>query len=378
MIFLDASSTTKPYNEVIDIMSDIQRNYWYNPSATYSAAHDVMTLIENVRKQIAEDINCASDEVIFTASACESNSLAISGFIKKHNAIFITSKLEHTSIKCITEYDKNFYDFVDNNEVGIISLSSLDSLLSRKSIENKNILVSISFANSEIGTIEDIKSIAEIVHKYGGILHVDATQYLPWYKVDVQNLHIDMMSFSAQKFHGPRGAGVLFIKSGIEIDPIIFGSQENYLRGSTYNTAAIVGMSKALELTRKYNKMGMVDQTRALRDELLGKLLTIPDTHLNGPEPGPNRLVNNISLTVDGVSAEALTAMCDVYGFMIAKGSACQSYEQVPSKTLTAIGLTPEQARSTVRITLSGKNTRKEVEDFCEIFPKIIDRLRQV
>ena len=373
MIFLDASSTTKPYNEVIDVMSEIQRNYWYNPSASYGAAYDTMMLIENVRKQVAKDINCKPTEIIFTASGCESNSLAISGFIKKHNALFITSKLEHTSIKYITEHNENFYDFVDNDGVGTISQSSLETLLSKKYITNKEILVSISFANSEIGVIEDIKSIAEIVHKYGGVLHVDATQYMPWYRVDVQNLGIDMMSFSAQKFHGPRGAGVLFIKGGIEIDPIIFGSQENYLRGSTYNTAAIVGMGKALEIIRRIN---VFDRVKYMRDKIIDCLSHIEGVAINGPI-GDNRLPNNISVTINGVSADHLVTICDMMGILIAKGSACQSYNPVPSKTLIAIGLTKEQALSTVRITLDDFNTWKEIDEFCKVFPKIINEIRK-
>lgn len=382
MVYFDNAAGTQPYQEVIDVMVNIMQNNWYNPSAPYGAAYQANDIIEQVRAQIADDISCAPDEIIFTSGACEANSFAIQGMQKTNPTLnLITTQLEHASLLNVAtnEFLPYKLKLLKNDECGFVDLKELDDLLDDPDdIYSNKKLVSICAANSEIGVKQDIKCIAKIVHANNSILHIDATQLFPEQVIDVPDLDIDLMSVSAQKFGGPRGVGFLYAKRGVKLTPIIYGSQESSLRGGTYNTAAIAGMGKALELTRKYNTMGARDYTEALRDELLGKLLTIPGTHLNGPLPGPNRLVNNISLTVDGVDAEVLTTMCDTYGFMIAKGSACQSYEQVPSKTLTAIGLTPEQAYSTIRITLGADNTMKEVTGFCEIFTKIVERIRQV
>lgn len=381
MIYLDNSATTKPYPEVIETITDVLTNHWGNASADYSFGHDAQMIIDEVTKQVANDINCKSSEIIWTSGACEANSLAILGTAQRYYTWLYTSKLEHTSINEIAKNfeslnEGNYCNIITNDKYGFISLQDLKKQLdSNKHNDTHRTLVSISFANSEIGTIQDIKAISEIVHRYNGILHVDATQLYPWKKIDVQKFGIDMMSVSGQKLHCVKGIGFLYVKDGIEFKPLIYGSQQNGKRGGTYSTHLIAAFGKALEITRKNNACRNVE---ILRNQLIQKLVAIPGTYFNGALIGINKLPNNISMTVNSVDADQLVAMCDEQGFMIAKGSACQSYNPIPSKTLLAIGLTEKQALSTVRITLDEFNTQEEIDKFCDILPKIIKRLRTI
>lgn len=376
-IYLDNSATTKPYPEVIEIMTKVMSTYWANPSSNNSFADEAKILIENVRQQFADDLNCNPEEIIFTGSGCEANTLAIEGFLKsKYGYCFYYSSLEHASINELI--DKSNISAhktkIPNTSTGIIDPKALyQKILRKQEYYGERPFVTISAANSEIGVIQDIKELAKVVHKCGGIIHCDAVQLFPEQRIDVKDWNVDMLSISAQKFHGPRGVGVLYVKNGIKIDSIIYGSQENHLRGGSYNTAAICGMGEALMLTRESNSS---ERTQHLRDKLLNKLLCIPGTHLNGPSVDAQRLANNISLTIDGVNADALVTLCDLSGVIIAKGSACQSYVPTPSKTLIAIGLTSEQALNTVRITLDEFNTEEEINTAADIITALVKRIR--
>lgn len=375
MIFLDAASTTRPYKEVIETISNIAYNNWHNPSASYSVGHDAMMLIEDTRSFIAEDINCKPEEIIFTSSACESNSLAILGVLNNNTDMhFYTTLLEHTSINETVKDLKCPFNYIATNH-GYVDLINLKAALMWNHSRNIKTFVSISYANSEIGVVQNIQPIAELVHHYDGILHVDATQAYPWMKIDVQSLGIDLMSISGQKFHAGRGCAFLYVKDGIELKPIIYGSQENSLRGGTYNTAAICGMGKALELTRQHNASANVMK---LRDKLEDELLKIDGTHVNGPaRQSLLKLPNIISLTIDGVNAETLVTMCDLMGVIIGKGSACKSYEPTPSETLLAIGLTGEQALNTIRISLDEFNTEEEIVRAADIITQLVEQIRK-
>lgn len=365
------------YQSAIEIATDVMTNCWANPSSNYSIADNPRILIENVRQQFADDLNCIPEELIFTSSGCEANNLAISGFLKKNKGYDLyTSNMEHASISELIDNLPSSIGHVTIpvNEIGQINPYSLMSLIiERQKFSNRKPFVSIQAANSEIGVKQNIKALAKIVHQYNGIIHCDAVQLFPEQRIDVDDWDVDMLSISAQKFYGGRGCGVLFVRDSIEISPIVAGSQENHRRAGSYNTASIAAAGKALEITRSNNRKFYV---KSLRDKLLDKLLAIPDTRLNGPKNIDNRLVNNISLTINGVSAEQLVALCDLAGVIITKGSACQSYEPAPSKALLAIGLTPEQALSTIRITLGEFNTEEEIEQAANIITKLVERLR--
>lgn len=377
MIYLDNAATTRMYPEAIQAATDVMTNYWANPSSSYSIADNPRILIENIRQQFADDLNCTPEELIFTSSGCEANNLAIIGFLKNNTGYeFYTSDMEHASISEFVESRPATLGHVTIpvNEIGQINPDKFRILfIERQRLSNRKPFVSIQAANSEIGIKQDIKALAEVVHQYNGIIHCDAVQLFPEQRINVDDWNVDMLSISAQKFHSGRGCGVLFVRDNIEISPTTYGSQENHRRGGSYNTSAIVAAGKALEITRLHDSKSYV---KSLRDKLLNKLLTIPDTRLNGPRNKDNRLVNNISLTIDGVSAERLVILCDLAGVMIAKGSACQSHEPTPSKTLLAIGLTPEQALSTIRITLDEFNTEEEIEQAASIISKLVWRIR--
>ena len=361
--FLDTASTTRPYKEVVDTVVDVMYNHYGNPSSTHEMGQDARNIIENVRDQIATDINCEPKNIIFLSGSCEANSLAFTTSKK-----IITTKLEHKSIEML----RKDVAYFNNDEYGNVILDN--NTLCR--LGEHNWLASVHAANSEIGVTQDIASISKFVHRYVNIFHVDATQLYPECRIDVKELGIDLMSVSAQKFHGPRGIGFLYCKDGIELRPLIGGSQEDGRRGGTYNTPAIAGMGKALEINRGITHDYINVCTKFNRDQLAKKILEIPGVHLNGPELDANRLYNNLSVHIDGVKANDIVTMASMYGIYISAGSACSSGEAIPSSTLKAIGLTDEQAISTIRITVDETLNQHDISDIAKILKNLIERLR--
>lgn len=361
--FLDTASTTRPYKEVVDTVADVMYNHYGNPSSTHEMGQDARNIIENVRDQIATDINCEPKNIIFLSGACEANSLAFTTSKK-----IITTKLEHKSIEML----RKDVAYFNNDEYGNVILDN--NTLCR--LGEHNWLASVHAANSEIGVTQDIASISKFVHRYVNIFHVDATQLYPECRIDVKELGIDLMSVSAQKFHGPRGIGFLYCKDGIELRPLIGGSQEDGKRGGTYNTPAIAGMGKALEINRGITHDYINVCTKFNRNELAKKILEIPGVHLNGPKLDTNRLCNNISIRIDGVKANDLVTLASMYGIYISAGSACSSGEAIPSSTLKAIGLTDEQALSTIRITVDETLNQHDISDIVNILKNLIEHLR--
>ena len=361
--FLDTASTTRPYKEVVDTVADVMYNHYGNPSSTHEMGQDARNIIENVRDQIATDINCEPKNIIFLSGSCEANSLAFTTSKK-----IITTKLEHKSIEML----RKDVAYFNNDKYGNVILDN--NTLCR--LGEHNWLASVHAANSEIGVTQDLESISKFVHRYNNILHVDATQLFPERRIDVKELGIDLMSVSAQKFHGPRGIGFLYCKDGIELRPLIGGSQEDGRRGGTYNTPAIAGMGKALEINRGITHDYINVCTKFNRNELAKKILEIPGVHLNGPKLDTNRLCNNISIRIDGVKANDLVTLASMYGIYISAGSACSSGEAIPSSTLKAIGLTDEQALSTIRITVDETLNQHDISNIANILKNLIERLR--
>ena len=374
MIYLDNSAGTRPYPEVVATITDVLTSHWGNASADNSFGKDAMYIVDGITNQVADDINCNPDELIWTSGACEANSLAIMGVLNANPHMhFYTTHIEHTSIdETVKNIAGHYIGFIRNNPDGAVDLIDLENKLKISNQCGAKILVSISASNSEIGVTQDLRVISNIVHKYGGIFHTDATQAYPWFQINVRDLGIDMMSVSGQKMHCVKGIGFLFIRNDIKIKPMIYGTQQDGRRGGSYPTHLIAAFGKALELTRLCDHKSNVSK---YRDELLRKLLMVDGTKLNGPANGL-RLPNNISLTIDGVNANTLVTMCDFMGVVIAKGSACKSYEPTPSKTLIAIGLTPEQALNTIRITLDEFNTEEEINTAADIITKLVERIR--
>ena len=211
------------------------------------------------------------------------------------------------------------------------------------------------------------------MHDNGGLLHVDATQVLPERSINVKEYGIDLLSASGQKLGCCKGVGILYVRKGIRLRPLIYGTQQQEVRGGTYPTHLIAAFGKALEITRQHNASERIER---LRNKLLNKLLQISSSSLNGTYLSEYRLKNNISLTIDGVNAEQLVTLCSLYKVYISKGSACNAYNPIPSRTLTSIGLTTEQAFNTIRLTLNEYNTEEEIDAAADIIIKLVERIR--
>lgn len=368
MIYLDNAATSK-YRNVDDIivntMVEAMKDSWMNPSSLYAAG--VKDKISKCRANIAKFINAKPEEIIFTSGASESNNLAIRGWddeiwlttYKKSN--IITSPIEHKSILELLENGNlgSTVHYCDVDEDGMVNYDSLEQLLKGFKIKDEQVLVSICHANNELGTIQNIKRISELVHKYNGVLHVDSTQSLGKISIDVEKLGVDMLSASGHKISPVlRGIGFLYKRNGINIQPLIYGAQENQMRGGTENTYGIIGLSKALEYCDV--SVDKINEMCNKRDYFIGLLKSKFDCKLNGD--GWGRLPNNINVTFpQNITGESLLYMLDISGIKISTSSACNSRAVVPSHVLTSIGLTDEQAMRSIRITLHDDITYEEI-----------------
>jgi len=374
ILYLDNAATTKVHPEVIKTITDIMTDIWGNPSSLHQPGQQAKQILDNSRKSIAQYINCKPNEIVFTSGACESNSLGICGYLNKHpHSVFITTPIEHKSIQALCE-DNNYnikYVRVDNK--GRVDLEHLKQLCSETCLHGySHILVSIQSANSEIGTIQDIKTISDIVHKYNGVFHTDATQLFPYQRLNVKKLGIDMLSMSGQKINAPKGIGFLYVKNGIELKPLIYGSQMEFRRGGTENIPYIAGLAKAIELLRYENTY-----VQSMRDYLLNKFENSGlDYIINGDLE--NRLSNNINISFKGIEAESLLLLLDMNGICVSSGSACDSKSIQASSVLKAIGIPDDYIHGTIRITLSNDIIFDELNYVYEKIIESVNRLRSL
>lgn len=367
MIYLDNASTTKVNEEVVETIVTMLKKHWFNPSGLYSGSLEAKKILDEARETCAKSINAKPEEIIFTSSGSESNNLAISGYLNSHDDYaLITDRFEHSSVRNI----KSFKYRISNNNKGIISLVSLqECCLNLYKTFSKKPLVSIVGANNEIGTIQNIKKISEIVHNHNGILHVDGVQLFPDMKIDVQELGIDMLSVSGHKIHAPAGCGFLYVKSGISISPIISGEQERGLRGGTENLAYICGMSKAIEsLDYSVN-----EHIKNLRDYAIMKFLKIPNTCLVGSLN--NRLSNNINICFKNIDAQDLVVRLGLFDICCNTGSACNTFSYEPSHVLKALGMSDKEALSCVRFSLNEEITKKDID---YVYERILSSIKSI
>lgn len=377
MIYLDSAATAKYRNVddiIVDTITTAMKDSWLNPSSLYGNAKAVKNKIDRCRANIANFINAAPNEIYFTSGASEANNFAIQGWEKEVGCgNIVTTKIEHKSILNLIEHGRmhswSHYCKVDKN--GFVDLNHLNDILMFCSGEPT--LVSIHMANNEIGTIQDIHRISAIVHKHGGILHVDATQAFGHIPIDVRELGIDMMSVSGHKLSPVlKGIGFLYKKDCINIQPLIYGAQENGLRGGTENTFGIIGLSKSLEYcdmsTQKYEDL------RDKRFHFVNRLESRFGCKLNGHDIF--RLPNNVNVTFpQDIAGESLLYMLDMSGIKIGTGSACNSKSIEPSYVLKAIGLTDEEAMRTVRFTLPEDITYQDIDHTIKEIEKAIKLL---
>lgn len=376
-IYMDNASTTQPDIEVLEYMMGYLSDMWYNPNSIYSKGKQVRNKLEECRKYMAEFVNCKPNEVIFTSCASESNSLAIQGFIKQcwYDGVkptIISTDIEHNSILLqMNEYDFVDYHILEVDYNGMIKECELKGLLDDTDFTQTRVLCSIQLANNEIGVIQNIKSLSELIHSYGGIIHTDATQAISHIPIDVQVLGIDMISGGSHKLNAPRGCGALYIKEGIELKPIIYGTQENGLRGGTENFAGILGMAKSIMIRSEREKT--LDIRMSLtkkRDYFISELQSRFSCKLNGDRI--NRLPNNINVIFPNIIAENLLLNLDMLGVYCSTGSACDSKSLKPSHVLKAIGLTDEEANSSIRFTLRDYTTKEDIDMVLEKIDKAL------
>lgn len=370
-IYMDTGATVKPYKEVIDVANKYINELWHNPSALYSSAAVVKADVENARKIVADFISAESNEIYFTSGASESNNWVIRGFDDmtsgKKSTIY-TTPIEHKSILKAAENPclHSQVEYISVDEYGLVDLDALEKQLKGK---KSAFLVSVMAANNEVGSVNKLQRISEIVHKHNGIFHVDATQLLPHYKVNVKEIGADLLTGSAHKLGGIKGTGFLYIKSGIDLPPLLFGEQESGSRGGTENVMGIMSLAKAIELT----KADMTNRTMLMtikRNNLIKGLERL-GCKLNGVYM--HRLPNNVNVILPpGVSGESMVYMLDLDGIFISTGSACNSKLVEPSHVLKAIGLTDDEANRSVRFTITEETTDEQIDYVLDCVEKSI------
>lgn len=376
-IYLDNSATTKLDKEVLkEMLPYLQENYG-NPSSAYRIGRENKAIIDNVRKQVARILNANAEEIYFTSGGSESDNMALKGvaLANQHKGKhIITSKIEHPAVldTCKALERLGFevtYINVDKN--GMVDLKQLET-----SIREDTILISIMFANNEIGTIEPIKNIGRIAKQYNVLFHTDSVQAIGNIKIDVKELGIDLLSLSAHKFYGPKGVGALYVRDVVDFRKYLNGGhQERNKRAGTENVAGIVGLGKAITLA--YNNFE--DKNKYLYDlrtYLINEIKNnIPDIRINGDIE--KRLPGNINISVKGVEADNILTELDKRGIFISTGSACTTGIIESSHVLKAIGLSDTEAHSSIRISLGKYNTKDELEHFSKELKEIIENLRK-
>lgn len=374
--YFDHAATTAVDEEVLKEMIPYFSIQYGNASSLYTIGRNSKRAIEESRDKIAKEINCKRKEIYFTSCGSESDNLAIKGVAyanrKKGNHI-ITSKIEHPAVlnTCKTLEKQGFeVAYLNVDKDGKILLEELES-----KIKENTILITIMFANNEIGTIQDIKKIGEIAKKHNIIFHTDAVQAVGNVKIDVKELNINMLSMSAHKFYGPKGMGALYVQEGIEFEKIQDGGhQEKDKRAGTENVAGIVGMAKAIELVYKDFEIKNKYLTD-LRDYYITKVFEkIPDVKLNGHKT--DRLPGNANISFSGIEGEALLLKLDEKGIFASSGSACSSGSPMPSHVLLAIGLQQDLAYGTLRASFGKENTKDDVDYFVGNLAEIVSSLR--
>lgn len=376
--YFDNAATTPVREEVLQEILPYFREYYGNASSIYSIAKESKKALEAARAKVAAAIGATPDEIYFTAGGSESDNMALRGVVnasKKEKKHIITTKIEHHAILHTAEFlETKGVDvtYLNVDECGKISLEELENAICPETV-----LISVMFANNEIGTIQPIAEIGEIAKKHGVLFHTDAVQAVGHVPIDVEKLQVDLLSMSGHKLGAPKGIGAIYIRKGTGISPLIFGgAQEKKLRAGTENIAGIVGLGKAAELA----VAEMEETTKkltALRDKLIhGILESIPDSRLNGHPT--DRLPGNCNISFSYIEGESLLLLLDALGIAASSGSACTSGSLDPSHVLMAIGLPHEIAHGSLRLTIDRENTEEQVDFILEKLPGLVQRLRDM
>lgn len=380
-VYMDYAATTPVDKEVVNEMIPYFDKYYGNASSIHSFGREAFNAIEKSRERVAGLLKADIDEIVFTSGGTESDNLGIKGVAFKNKDKrgskgynIITSAIEHPAVlETCKHMEKLGFNvkFLPVDEYGTIDLDELEN-----SISKDTFLISIMYANHEIGTIEPMEEIGKIAKDHDVFFHTDAVQAVCKTPLDVNKLNIDLLSISGHKIYAPKGVGALFVRKGVKLQTIAHGGgHEKGLRSSTYNTPGIVGLGKACELGKKRLRKDMAHM-KSLRDDLIERALKIEQSYLNGhPE---KRLINNAHFRFTAIEGESLNLMLDDKGIAGATGSACSSLKLQASHVLLAIGLDPADAHGSLRLSLGRMSTKEDVEYVADVLPKIVQKLRNM
>ena len=380
-IYLDYAATTPVDSRVLDAMLPYFTASFGNPSSVHRYGQRAEASVEESREAVAKAINCDPDEVIFTSCGSESDNLALRGAAQAMleqagRKWILTARTEHHAVSKTAEQLAAHYGFelewLDVDEYGMVTPEIVE-----KALCDNTAIVSIMYANNEIGTVNPIKEIAEVCHKYGALFHTDAVQAAAYLPVDVNNIGADLISLGGHKFYGPKGIGALYARKGTPLlSQVTGGGQEHGLRAGTSNVPYMVGFAEALRLTVA-EREARVAHVKPLRDRIVGTVLEeIPDSRLTGhPE---QRLPNHASFAFKGVDGNNLLQMLDAAGFACSSGSACKTGNPEPSEVMSVIGLSREWGLGSLRVTLGSGTTPEHVESFLTVLPELVEKTRSL
>ena len=374
-VYLDNAATTALSPKVLEAMMPCLTEVYGNPSSVHAYGREAKKYLDKARAQVAAALHCAEGEIIFTGCGTESDNTAILGVAARYKdkgRHIITTNVEHHAVLHTCEYlEKQGYEvtYLPADSNGQVSAQQV-----RDAIRPDTILVSVMFANNEVGTIMPIPQIAAVCHEKGVLFHTDAVQAVGHVPIDVQAMGIDMLSLSAHKFHGPKGVGALFCRKGIKLPSYIMGgAQEKGRRAGTENVAGIVGLGAAIELA--CNNLAQSSRSMTLlRDRLMEGISQIPEVKLNGHPT--ERLPNNVNYSIKYIEGESILLMLDMNGIAASSGSACTSGSLDPSHVLLAMGLPHEIAHGSVRLTLGDETTVEDIDYTVDVLKKTVERLR--
>jgi len=377
-VYFDHSATTQVLPEVYEAMTPYFLDKYGNSSSIHSFGREAKIALEDARKKVADLLNADPTEIVFTSGGTESDNLAVKGvamYKGKMKGHIITTKVEHHAILEPCEWLKRFgfeVTYIPVDPEGLVDVGEIE-----RAIKNDTVLISSMMANNEIGTIQPIKEVGKLARSKGIPFHTDAVQAIGKMPMDVKAENIDLLSLSAHKFHGPKGVGVLYVKKGVKIEPIIQGGgQERGLRSSTVNVAGVVGLGKAAEIAKR-DLQATCENMKAIRDKMIKAVPElVPNSYVNGHKT--KRLVNNAHFRFDFIEGEGLILQLDFKGIAASTGSACSTGSLEPSHVLLALGLTHEQAHGSLRITLGRENTQEEADYLLEVLPGIVAKLREI
>jgi len=380
-VYLDYAATTPVDPRVLEVMLPYFSQVFGNSSSVHSYGQQAESALEEARLAVASGLNCEPDEVIFTSCGSESDNLALRGTAFARRGLtnadhILISPVEHHAVTRTAQQLARLHGF-GVEYLPVDESGKVDPAVVAERIKTTTALVSVIYANNEIGTINPISEIGKICRERGVPLHTDAVQAAAYLPVDVQELNVDLLALGAHKFYGPKGVGALYIRKGTPIVPVLTGGgQESGLRAGTHNIPYITGLAEAFRLTQSEREQ-RIASLQPLRDRIIGRVLEeIPNTRLTGAID--QRLPNHASFVFQGVDGNTLLMLLDVEGFACSSGSACKTGDPEPSDVLTALGLARDWALGSLRVTLGATSTPAEVESFLAVLPLVVERARLI